>query len=112
MIKITDDLFDIACRLKSVKETYVVYYNKGANRYEVHDTSQRGSTFAFVVPFEELDSRTVDYALKTRVQNAEKLFAEIEADNAKLEKRALDRQVDKAMCEFDKRRFYDSRQRN
>ncbi len=105
MIKITDDLFDVANRLKSVKETYVVYYNVDKSRYEVHDTSQYDSTFAFAVPYVELDSRTVDYALKTRVQNAEKLFAEIEADNALLEKSTLKEQLENATCELDKRRF-------
>ncbi len=77
LIKITSDLFDIAARLKSVKPTYVVYYNTKFNRYEVYD----GNSFAFVVPYGELDARTVDYAQMTSVHNAAKIFAEVERNN-------------------------------
>lgn len=77
LIKITNDLFDVAARLKSVNENYIVYYNAAKRRYEVYD----GDNFAFVVPYSELDSRTVDYARKTSRQNADKLFEEIERNN-------------------------------
>lgn len=77
LIKITNDLFDVAARLKSVNEGYVVYYNPAKGRHEVYD----GDSFAFVVPYSELDCRTVDYARRTSRQNADKLFAEIERNN-------------------------------
>ena len=80
LIKITNDLFDVAARLKAVNEGYVVYYNKAKSRYEVYD----GDSFAFVVPYPELDCRTVDYARKTSRQNADKLFEEIERNNQAL----------------------------
>ena len=71
LIEITDDLFDISRRLKSVDEDYRLYYNGAKRRYEVHNRKQCGSTLAFVVPFEELDARTVEYARKTRAENIE-----------------------------------------
>ncbi len=80
MIPITNDLFDVAKRLLSVNADYRLYYNVAKNRYEVH-SAKRG-TLQFVVPFDELDARTVDYALKTRVENAEKIFREVEQNNA------------------------------
>lgn len=77
LIKITNDLFDVAARLKSVNDNYIVYYNAEKRRYEVYD----GDSFAFVVPYAELDCRTVDYARKTSRQNADRIFEEIERNN-------------------------------
>lgn len=80
---ITNDLFDIAWRLRAVNDDYRVYYNTEKNRYEVHDFKK--NTLQFVVPYDELDARTVEYARYSRVENAERIFAEIERHNAKLE---------------------------
>ena len=85
LIKITSDLFDIAARLKRVKPTYVVYYNTKFNRYEVYD----GDSFAFVVPYGELDARTVDYAQTTSVKNDVKIFAEVERNNKTVTKQLI-----------------------
>ena len=93
LIKINDDLFDIAARLKSVKSSYVVYYNTQLRRYEVYDDDK----FAFIVPYDELDSRTIDYALKTSVQNADKLFAEVERHNDALAKNTIKSIVNETM---------------
>jgi len=90
LTEVTDDLFDVAARLKSIDPNYKVYHNAQTDKFEVHDASKpHGSTLAFVVPYEELDSRTVDFALFTRVQNAEKLFRDVEEHNRKLQRNAL-----------------------
>ncbi len=85
LIPITDDLYDIARRLRSVDDDYRLLYNTDKNRYEVHSAA-RGA-IQFVVPFDEADARTVDYALRTRVQNAEAIFAEVERHNERTEAR-------------------------
>ena len=82
MILITNDLFDIAWRLRAVNDDYRVYYNSEKSRYEVRDC--RTKTLQFVVTYDELDARTVEYSLYSRVENAECIFAEIERYNAKL----------------------------
>ncbi|MCH5151346.1 MAG: hypothetical protein J1F65_01655 [Clostridiales bacterium] len=83
MILITNDLFDIAWRLRQVCDDYRVYYNVEKNRYEVHNSKK--NTLEFVVPYGELDARTVEYARYSRVENADRIFAEIERHNAKLQ---------------------------
>lgn len=83
---ITNDLFDIADRLKSVNPFYKLVFNTETQKYEVYDTF-RDDSLAFVVPYDELDARTVDYAKFTSVQNAKAIFAEVEKHNAELEKR-------------------------
>lgn len=93
LIEIHNDLYDIASRLKSVNENYRLYYNKKTDRYEVHNDAQRPSTLAFVVPYGELDARTVEYARFSSVQNAEKVFRDIEETNEKLEKQERERSI-------------------
>ncbi len=100
LVKITNDLFDVAWRLKAIRESYVVYYNVQLHRYEVHDSAQYGNTLAFVVPYGNLDCRTVDYALKTRVQNANEIFDGIERANARQDKLNCDAAVCQAAQQF------------
>ena len=91
---ITDDLFDIANRIRSVKESYVVYYNVERGRYEVHDVEK--GCLEFVVPFDQLDARTVEYARYSRVENAKQIFAEVEAHNERVEKQQTKETIERA----------------
>lgn len=84
LIQISNDLFDIVNRLKEIDADYAVYYNAAASCFEVHSSRQRGNTLCLKVPYEKLDARTVDLVQATRVQNAKKLFLQMENDNAKL----------------------------
>lgn len=81
MIEITNDLFDIAWRLRSVNNSYRLYYNTQKCRYEVRNSNT--NALEFVVPYDELDARTVEYARYTSVQNAELIFSDIEKNNKK-----------------------------
>ncbi len=83
-------MFDVASRLKSINPNYKVYHNAQTDKFEVHDVSKPyGNTLAFVVPYEELDARTVDFALFTRVENAEKLFRDVEEHNSRIQRNAV-----------------------
>ena len=83
MIEITNDLFDIAWRLRSVNDDYRLYYNASKGRYEVH--SAQDNSLSFVVPYDELDARTVEYARYTSVSNADMVLSDIETNNSKIE---------------------------
>ena len=65
-VRIADDVYFISSRLKEIDETYYVMFNTATRKYEIHSDAQKGSSLCFVVPFGELDARTVDYALRTR----------------------------------------------
>ncbi|MCH5160052.1 MAG: hypothetical protein J1F66_04300 [Clostridiales bacterium] len=95
---ITDDLFDIAARLRTVKESYVVYYNTEKERFEVHD--KRGC-LEFVVPYDELDARTVEYARYSRVENAKRIFADVEEYNNRLEKTQAQKTIERAAVAYE-----------
>ena len=91
---ITNDLYDVAARLKSVKESYAVYYNTERERFEVHDNVK--NCLEFVVPYDELDARTVDYAWYSRIENAKRIFAEMERHNERLEREQASRALEHA----------------
>lgn len=94
LIKIDNDCFDICKRLKIIDTSYIVFYNLKRMCYEVHSFLQYKSSFCFTVPYSELDERTLDYAVKTRSENRDKIIAEIEENNRRVEKKNLKMQVD------------------
>ena len=100
---ITDDLYDIATRLTAVKESYVVYYNVDKARYEVYD-SARGNSLQFVVPYDELDARTVEYARYSRVENAKKIYEEMEKHNERVEKEQAHKAIERAAVAYEEAR--------
>ena len=79
--KVRHDLLNIAARLKSVDRRYELFFNRKKNRYEIY----ANGAMQIALPFERLDARAIEYARKTRLENLNKLIAEIEAENARLE---------------------------
>ena len=78
------DVFQVERRLKEIDAGYEVFYNKKAKRFEVYITKNGKCSLAVVSPYSELDVRLVNFVRKTRVERAEKIFAEIEAENEKI----------------------------
>lgn len=96
-ILIENDLFGIGDRLKAIDPAYFVVYNRGRGRFEVHNSRQRRrDTLALAVPYRSLDARTVSLTLKTRRENIEKLVAEMELNNKRLEESSDKRVLDNA----------------
>jgi hypothetical protein len=80
--RVEGDVHGIAKRLREVDEAYTVFWNNAVARFEVHtgaDPSAR--TLAFIVPYEELDARAVEYAWRTRRENFDEIEREIELNN-------------------------------
>jgi len=82
--QVTHDLFGISERLRQIDKDYFVLYNHRMNRWEVHNTESFPHTYSFVVPYEFLDARTLDYAMKTRRENTDKLLREMEENNERI----------------------------
>lgn len=102
LVAVTNDLFDVVNRLKSVDEHYSVFYNKSSGKYEVHHSAQKGGSLAFVVPFDELDCRTVEYAQKTSQKYMRQIFAEAEKQNAEVEIAERKKSADKILARAEK----------
>ena len=94
LIKITNDVYFISKRLKAIDDSYEVYYNSQTCAYEVHSNKQAKNSYCFKVPYECLDSRTLDYAVKTRRENRDKLIEEIEKNNLLVYEKNIKEQVD------------------
>ncbi|MDR1939381.1 MAG: hypothetical protein LBQ40_01115 [Clostridiales bacterium] len=95
LIRIRNDLYDIASRLREIDVGYYPVYNRRKSRFEVyHETDE--SAPACIPPFGALDGRTVDYVLKTRRENAKALLAEIERTNCAAESRRERELIDRA----------------
>lgn len=77
---ITKDVHNVARRLGAMD--YFVLYNHSRQKYEVHNLRNLGDTYAFTVPYDELDGRTIDYAIETSSAN---LIAVIDRENEKRE---------------------------
>lgn len=57
-VQIKGDYFNIADKLKEINPQYTLYLNITTGRYEVHV----GEQLAFVLPYDELDDRTIGFA--------------------------------------------------
>lgn len=92
--RITHDLFDIAKRIKGIDRRYKLFFNRKKNRYEIY----ANGAMQMALPFERLDARTLSYARKTRLENLEKIIAEIEKENARIEIENAKRSRDKILA--------------
>lgn len=84
--EIESDCLEIIKRIKAVDEDYFVVFDLDKKKFELHNKSQGGNTYCLTFPFDTLDERAVTLVLKTRVQNSDALFEEIQRENEKQEK--------------------------
>lgn len=85
-IPVNSDVFDITSRLKQIDPSYFVVFNTNKQKYELHSNEQLFTTYCLTIPFDSLDSRTVELANKTRRQNQQALLKEMEQENQKYER--------------------------
>lgn len=93
LLIIENDSYFIAQRLKEIDEDYFIVFNLIRKKYEVHIRGQQGNSYGFTIPYDTLDERTVLFALKTRVQNQDKIIEEIERENEENYNRLLKQQI-------------------
>ncbi len=78
MQRIYHDLFHIAERIQQIDPLYEIYWNGERERYEIFWRDK----LAFVIPFDALDVRTLNYTQRTRRENADDIEREIDEGNA------------------------------
>ncbi len=84
MNEIKNDLFDIVKKIKEINQNYKVFRNIIKHRYEIYFQKGVNLNLELVVPYDKLDYRTINLLNKTKVENADEIFEEIEKANAKL----------------------------
>lgn len=88
MQRITNDLFGIASRLRSINSKYCLFFNQSKKRYEVHyGCTPTFFSLCFLVP--HLDARCIAHANKTRIENFDKINTEIDVNNAKITQKPI-----------------------
>ncbi len=100
--KIESDCLDIVKRIQAIDKDYFVLFNPTCQKFELHNSAQKNS-YCLTFPYDCLDERAVTFVLKTRVQNADELFAQMEAENEKIKQK----QIKEILNDF-KERLYDS----
>ena len=83
---IINDTFDIAKRLREIDNNYIIKWNTNRLRYEIFYGEYEKEVLELVVPYRELDERTINLVNKTRVQNLKALIEELEKQNEIVEK--------------------------
>lgn len=90
---VTSDLYFIASRLKELDSSYFIVRDRKSGVYQVHNSSQRGFSYALTLPYKELDCRTLKYVRRTRSERRDELIKELNRDNVLLQKKERDRLV-------------------
>lgn len=98
-IKITHDLFDIAERVKEINKNYEIYFDTVLQKYVLTAFGVHQS----IIPYDELDVRTLDYVYETRIENAEKVLEDIDRHNAKKERESNKKVKDEIENEYSRR---------
>lgn len=84
---ITNDLFSIADRIKSIDDSYQIYYNGEKQRFEVY--GGKGNILQVVLPYNTLDCRSLDYVRNTRIERIEEMLEQVDRHNREIEKNAI-----------------------
>lgn len=86
-VPVVSHALDIPQRLKELEPGYFVMLNTRTQKYEVHHGDGQ-NTLECVLPYDELDERTVRHVRKHRMERLEALVREVEAHNRRLEEEA------------------------
>lgn len=86
--EVTTNVYLIPERLREIDPGYFVVRNHRKKSFEIHHRLQPHTTYCLTVPYKELDCRTLRLVRKTAVSNLDKLLAQMDCDNEKLEQKA------------------------
>ena len=89
LFALESNIYDIPKRLEEIDSDLFVCFNSKTQRFEVHSLANRGTTYCFSVPYDELDVRTIEVFrrsnLKTR--SIKEIIWEMDRENELRERR-------------------------
>ncbi len=96
--EIKNDVFNISNRIKEINKNYIVYFNTEIKKYELY---HKKYGYCLTFPYDELDSRCIEYTLSTRADriDVKKFVEDIDRYNENIEKKAIEAQIDKTTYE-------------
>ena len=80
-IQIITDVYNISKRIKQIDKNYYIVFNTSKQKFEVHNSNQRGSTYCLTVPYNFLDERTLKLVEATKSENIERILNKIDNEN-------------------------------
>ena len=83
LVLIKGSVHDVSERIHEIDNRYIVYYNKRKSRYEVH-SSGCSPSLQLVLPYHQLDARSVDYVNSTRLARRLDEIKRMDDDNERL----------------------------
>lgn len=84
-VRITNDVYNIANRIKDIDKGYYVLYDTSRGNFEIHHSHQADTTYCVTLPYKTLDERALNYVLHTRVDNIENIIEDIDRENMRQE---------------------------
>ncbi len=88
-------MFNISARLKEIDSGYYIVFNNLKKVFEVHNSKQGLDTYCLTSPYDRLDSRLIEYVLKTSSRFCSQIFDQIDKNNQDLIDSAVNDQQDK-----------------
>lgn len=92
---IETNVYHIPERLREIDPDYFVVYNHKEHRFEVHHWGQKDNTLAVIIPYDELDARTIERVRATRIEYIDRIIAEIDKNNERIAKSRLNTHLDR-----------------
>lgn len=85
LIKINNDLYDISSRIKEIDKRYCIMFDTQKQAYTLYSDNKYQLTF----PYPYLDTRALDYAFETRLENLDTLIAKVDKHNEEMQKKNM-----------------------
>lgn len=86
--EIKSDLYGIVKQVKQLDLNYFFLRRRRDGKIELHHRGQPDFTFCLMIPFNELDDRTLLHIWETRAEKTKEIMAAIEAHNEKIDRDA------------------------
>lgn len=87
-VEIRGDVFDIGNRVKEIDEGYSIRYNLITHNYELYH-NRRGEQIQSVLPYKQLDKRTLDYIYETRIERMYPRLLVLEEEERLIEEKRI-----------------------
>ncbi|MBQ2955688.1 MAG: hypothetical protein IJE08_04425 [Clostridia bacterium] len=87
-VPVVSHALDIPARLKELDEGYFVMLNVRTQKFEIWREDGDGGVLECVLPYGELDERTIRHVREHRVERMQELIREAEEHNLRLEAEA------------------------
>ena len=85
IIKIFSDVYNISNRIKNIEKNYYIVFNTSKNKFEVHNSQQKGGSYCLTLPFLYLDERTLNFVNETKSENINRILNKIDLQNKLIE---------------------------